>query len=599
MNVSATAVSTERPAWRFALLWVFIGALLVLSFTMRAAADPILVLTLRVSVACLAAWFVVLLIHAWRRQRALEVSVQVIRTHYVQALVHTTIYVYWAQYWHFIEGQVVLMVAQILFAYAFQALLGWSRGQSWHLGFGPIPIILSTNFFLCFKDDWFYYQFLMIAVGMLAKEFVQWRREGRSVHIFNPSALGLFIVSIILLAGGWSQITWGEEIAIDLARPDHIYLCIFLLGLIVQGLFRVTYVTLAAALTLYLFNIAYTHFTGVYWFVDAGIPIAVFLGLHLLITDPATSPRTNRGRLIFGALYGAGVFFAYGLLEWLGLPRFYDKLLCVPLLNLTVRLLDRAAVAIPIANWPIFSRLAAAGPGIQNLACMIVWIGLFAWMDATHFIGKEHPGLRMSFWEQACSTGLHSGCRNLRAIHRDDCDDGNAAACAQLAGMLTGAADSSARLHALARGCDLGSADACFRLKESLDDRSRALLGKECDGGNAASCYIFGTINLMGIAQASNYAHASAFFRRSCELGSGVGCSVMSDTYRYGVGVSRDPRVAQQGYDKACSRTFLPGCVALAGMLQAGEGNGRDTQRAQAVLDETCVLGLSSACRSL
>ena len=33
-----------------------------------------------------------------------------------------------------------------------------------------------------------------------------------------------------------------------------------------------------------------------------GIPIAVFLAMHLLITDPSTSPRTELGRIFYGIL---------------------------------------------------------------------------------------------------------------------------------------------------------------------------------------------------------------------------------------------------------------------------------------------------------
>ena len=41
---------------------------------------------------------------------------------------------------------------------------------------------------------------------------------------------------------------------------------------------------------------ALAHFWmfGTYFFVDAFIPAAVFLGMHLLFTDPSTSPRTCR-----------------------------------------------------------------------------------------------------------------------------------------------------------------------------------------------------------------------------------------------------------------------------------------------------------------
>ena len=39
-------------------------------------------------------------------------------------------------------------------------------------------------------------------------------------------------------------------------------------------------------------------------FIDSSIPVSVFIGLHLLVTDPATSPRSNSGKIVFGGLYG-------------------------------------------------------------------------------------------------------------------------------------------------------------------------------------------------------------------------------------------------------------------------------------------------------
>src|SRR5207248_227546 len=143
--------------------------------------------------------------------------------------------------------------------------------------------------------------------GVLCKEFITWNRGGRRAHIFNPSAIALCLFSIGLLATHSTGITWGEEVAVTLGRPPYIYLEIFLVGLVVQALFSVTLVTLAAAATLYVLNAAYTHTTGVYYFVDSNIPAAVFLGLHLLVTDPATSPRSSLAKTLFGAMYGGAV----------------------------------------------------------------------------------------------------------------------------------------------------------------------------------------------------------------------------------------------------------------------------------------------------
>ena len=73
----------------------------------------------------------------------------------------------------------LLIVAQILFAYAFDLLLTWSRRDTATLGFGPFPIVFSKNLFLWFRPDWFYLQFVMIALGFAAKELIRWNRDGR------------------------------------------------------------------------------------------------------------------------------------------------------------------------------------------------------------------------------------------------------------------------------------------------------------------------------------------------------------------------------------------------------------------------------------
>jgi hypothetical protein len=48
--------------------------------------------------------------------------------------------------------------------------------------------------------------------------------------------------------------------------------------------------------------------TEAYQFIYSNIPVAVFLVLHLLLTDPATSPRRGFGKIVFGAMYSAVAF---------------------------------------------------------------------------------------------------------------------------------------------------------------------------------------------------------------------------------------------------------------------------------------------------
>src|SRR5439155_7612377 len=131
--------------------------------------------------------------------------------------------------------------------YAFESLLSWSRREKWTLGFGAFPIIFSTNIFLWFKDDWFYLQFVMIAVGFLAKEFIRWNREGKLTHIFNPSAFSLSLFSFVLVVTRNSDLTLGNSIAGTLFMPPKIYIFLFMLGLIAMYFFSTTLVAASAA----------------------------------------------------------------------------------------------------------------------------------------------------------------------------------------------------------------------------------------------------------------------------------------------------------------------------------------------------------------
>ncbi len=181
MSVAAKNV-VQRSTLPNLLPAAFILGLLGMSFLPRIAAVPILEASFRWAAAVLAAGFVALALHARVHQRRLTVEFKAIQTHYVQALVQGSVYVYWATAWPVIIGQVALIVGQWLFAYACTMLVGWMRRDKVEVGFGPLPIIMSTNFFLCFRDEWFYLQFLMIATGVVGKEYLRWQRDGRCDH---------------------------------------------------------------------------------------------------------------------------------------------------------------------------------------------------------------------------------------------------------------------------------------------------------------------------------------------------------------------------------------------------------------------------------
>ena len=387
--------------------------------------------------------------------------------HYVQALVQLAVFAYWGWHWRPVYEFGTLLAAQLIFAYVFDMLLAWSRREAYTLGFGPFPIIFSINLFLWFRDDWFYLQFLMVGIGFLGKEFVRWKREGRAVHIFNPSAFSLGLFSLVLIATGTTSLTWGQEIASTLTLAPMIYLYLFLLGLIVMYFFSVTLVSGAAAIVLFGLSAFYTSLTGVPYFLDSEIPAAVFLGLHLLVTDPSTSPRSQAGKLVFGGLYGVGVFGLYTLLGAYGAPTFYDKLLAVPLLNLSVRGIDSLIPVIRRSRVIKLWRLDLA-PLRLNLIHMVVWIVFFGSMAVMGKADGMHPGDSLPFWEQACIEDRPTACNRLIQLEASYCGDNSAWACNELGGHyrqgdIVGS-DADLALGYFSRACELRFQPACVNL---------------------------------------------------------------------------------------------------------------------------------------
>jgi hypothetical protein len=434
-TITARPDRTSRRAGALPLLWTL--SLLTFAAYPPVRQNPRLLWSFLGAGAILLAWNAALLLVS-RSRRAFILDISLRPQHYVQACAHTSIFLYWGWYWRPVYDYAYLIVAQLLFAYAFDALLTWSRAERFTLGFGPFPIVFSTNLFLWFKPDWFYLQFLMLAVGFTAKSLIRWNRDGRQAHIFNPSSFMLTVFSLALLVTGRTDITWGQDIAVTQFFPPHMYVFLFLVALPGQLLFGVTTMTMAAVMTTYAFGLAYFALTGTYYFFDAYIPIAVFLGMHLLFTDPSTAPRTEGGRILFGALYGLSTAGLYAWLGTAGYPTFYDKLLQVPLLNLSVKAIDWAFRSTPLTRLDPGRAWQGLARGRRNLAYVSVWALVFALMHAVQGVGDRHPGQWLPFWQQACGEGRAGACRHLSQMHATYCRAGSLWSCRELESMDEG-----------------------------------------------------------------------------------------------------------------------------------------------------------------
>ncbi|MGB1658538.1 MAG: hypothetical protein ACPHO4_14460 [Longimicrobiales bacterium] len=180
------------------------------------------------------------------------------------------------------------------------------------------------------------------------------------------------------------------------------------------------------------------------------------------------------GKTIFGAFYGLGVFGLYALLGAMGAPTFYDKLLCVPLLNLSVRAIDHFVRSRKWTEaWTAATDIAARPVWISprlNLMRMAVWILFFGVMSMTGRTDGQHTGDAVPFWEQACADGRGNACERLIQLEASYCGDNSAWACNELglhyrSGTIT-EVDAELGRSYLARACELRYQPACMNLLE-------------------------------------------------------------------------------------------------------------------------------------
>lgn len=544
----------------------------------------------------LLAWATLLAASALRRGRRFRLDVVLRKQHYIQACAHLSIFAYWGWYWRVVYDSAHLIAAQIVFAYALDMLLVWSRRESYTLGFGPFPIVFSTNLFLWFKPDWFYLQFVMIAVGFCAKELIRWDKDGRRVHIFNPSSFPLFIASILLVTTGSTAITWGREIANTFELPPYMRLWIFVAGLPGQFLFGVVTMTLSSVATATLFGVVYHLVFGTYYFVDAFIPAAVFLGMHLLFTDPSTAPRTELGRILFGVLYGLAVIVLFGVLGHFGAPTFYDKLLAVPVMNLAIQAIDRS-VGSGLLKRLDPSRLGSTlPPRRRHLAYMSIWAVVFiAMSDPTM---AYRPRRWVPFWEQACQEDRRNGCLILSRIETQYCNEGSPWACNEL-GVLVATGRASATIaprvafeRACAGGTQAGCANlAAFDASPGRGDRA-AYRRAEPQPRDYPIVLQQGQGRLGRLEPGSLYEEA-------CRQGWADGCVRLAEVYFFAPGAARDVPRALAALERACDFKLMPACANLGQVHRKGDGVPADPHKGAAYLERACDGGFRPACDDL
>ena len=158
------------------------------------------------------------------------------------------------------------------------------------------------------------------------------------------------------------------------------------------------------------------------------------------------------------------------------------------------------------------------------------------------------------------------------------CEEGNAKACNDLAGMyLSGRSKYNLRE-------DKTKAQAFY-------DRSISLYKKYCDEGNAKACFDLGNkYNGMRWGIDQNYTMMMKYYAKSCALEYSFACNELGAAYKRGNGVHRDKDKSKMYYDKAvmlyekeCENNVAESCDRLAMIYRAEMYGTNDSARGVAL----------------
>ena len=296
----------------------------------------------------------------WRRARPFSFSRRFSPTHLLPVMIQVSVYAYWALYWDGVGRHMPILLAQLVFAFAFDPLWSLATRHRWTATFSPLPVVLSANLFVWFAGSDMWLAFLVIAVALMSKSLV--RPDGR--HVFNPSAIGLAAAGALCLClPRWFGYV---DIAHQLALPPNMIEVIVLAVLVAQLRVPIVLVSIGAAITL----VGLEPITG--WQLLSPFYPAVLIIILALATDPATIPRTGGGRLFYGLFVGAGIHFAgIALTIAVGMD-YWAKVLPIPIANALAPIFDRWGRALP-------KRLDELLSAHRNPSHMLAWAAVVAW----------------------------------------------------------------------------------------------------------------------------------------------------------------------------------------------------------------------------
>jgi uncharacterized protein len=206
--------------------------------------------------------------------------------------------------------------------------------------------------------------------------------------------------------------------------------------------------------------------------------------------------------------------------------------------------------------------------------------------DAEEETGGVHALAR---YERACRAGGARGCLVAGEARRFG---------------AAGRPDAGGARELLARGCGLGSGEACARLGLLLLDaggpgaqEGRALLSAACPALPPKECVAAARRWLGGAGAAAGPDASPSLLDAACADGAREACTRLGRLYQEGMVVAADGARAAALYRVACDADDAGGCTALGVLFRFGAGVPRDEARARELLGRGCALGDREGCR--
>src|SRR5579872_4369428 len=113
---------------------VLTGIFVALGFAAGARTNTNLAWAFGAMTAILLCWQAWLFLLQRRNEIKIVCEFVPVRSHYVQALVQLSVYLYWGWFYRSVYIEAPLILSQVAFLYIFDALLTWSRRMTWRLG---------------------------------------------------------------------------------------------------------------------------------------------------------------------------------------------------------------------------------------------------------------------------------------------------------------------------------------------------------------------------------------------------------------------------------------------------------------------------------